>query len=228
VPAISIDNSTRVSLQEFIINGNGPNAKTEVIECTFSYCAFSGNTVQGGANGVDIVSGARASLNGDVLQNNVSGAGIFVGQNTLVQAIGVTTQSNEQGASVGGGFLQINSSKVQNNGGDGIVVSLGGTANLSTSTITGNRGNGISVVGHSTIQLGFAGNGNGGPGSSVTNNSGVGILVKDLSFANFPGGVTNVVSGNEGGKDVICSPQFPATRGALTNFGGGTTNCTEP
>ena len=96
-----------------------------------------------------------------------------------------------------------------------------------TSTVTGNGGNGINVIGHSTLQLGFGGNGNGGPGSSITNNSGAGIMVKDLSFANFLDGVTNVVTGNGGAKDVICNPQFPATRG-VTNIGGGTTNCIEP
>jgi Putative Ig domain len=225
-PALSIDNSTRVSVQGFIINGNGPNAKTEAIDCTFSYCAFSGNTVQGGADGVDVFRGARASFNGDVLQNNTSGAGIFVGQNAFVLATSVTSQINGQGANVVGGFLQTNSSMVQNNSGDGIVVNLGGTANLFTSTVTGNLGNGISLVGHSTLQLGLAGNGTGAPGSSLTNNSGAGILIMDLSFANFPNGVTNVVSGNGGSKDVICRGQYPATRGAnTTNLGGGTTNC---
>ncbi|HEV2521679.1 MAG TPA: right-handed parallel beta-helix repeat-containing protein [Candidatus Acidoferrales bacterium] len=225
-PALSIDNSTRVSVQGFTINGNGPNAQTEAIDCTFSYCAFSGNTVQGGSDGVDVFRGARASFQGDVLQNNNNGAGIFVGQHGFVLAIGVTSKGNGQGANVAGGFLQINSSTVQNNFGLGIVVRLGGTVNMFASTVAGNGGNGINVVGHSTFQLGFGGNG--GPGSSITNNSGAGIMVKDLSFANFPDGVTNVVKSNLGGTDVVCSPQFPATRGALTNIGGGTTNCVEP
>jgi parallel beta helix pectate lyase-like protein len=228
-PAISIDNSTRVSVQGFIINGNGPNAQTEAIDCTFSYCAFSGNTVQGGSDGVDVFRGARASFSGDVLQNNNNGAGIFVGQNAFVLTIGLTTQKNGQGANVAGGFLQINNSTVQNNVGAGIVVRLGGTVNMFTSTVTENGGIGINVTGHSTLQLGFGGNGNGGPGSSVTHNTGSGIVVKDLSFVNFPDGVTNVVKNNGGTKDVKCSPQFPATRGAnVTNLGGGTTDCVEP
>jgi hypothetical protein len=53
-------------------------------------------------------------------------------------------------------------------------------------------------------------------------------MVKDLSFGNFPAGVSNVVKNNPGGTDVLCSPQFPATRGALANIGGGVTNCVEP
>jgi hypothetical protein len=212
-------------VQGFIINGNGSNAQTEAIDCTFSYCAFSGNTIQGGSDGVDVFNGARASFHGDVLQNN-NGAGIAVARNGFVLANGVTSQGNGQGANVAGGFLQIISSAVQNNFGPGIVVRLNGTVNMFTSTVTGNAGNGINVIGHSTLQLGFPGNG--GPGSSVMSNSGAGIMVKDLSFTNFPEGVFNVVKSNLGGTDVVCNPQFPATRGAITNIGGGTTNCVEP
>jgi hypothetical protein len=222
---ISIDKSTRVSVHGFTINGNGPNAQTEVIDCTFSYCAFSGNTIQGGSDGVDVFRGARASFHGDVIQNNNNGAGIFVGQNGFVLANGLTTQRNGQGANVGGGFLQINNGTVQNNLGAGIVVRLNGTVNMFTSNVTGNGGNGINVFGHSTLQLGSGG---GAIGSSITNNSGAGVVVKDLSFANFPDGVSNIVKSNLGGADVICSPQFPATRGALANIGGGSTNCVEP
>ncbi len=222
---ISIDNSARVSVQGFTINCNGPNAQTEVIDCTFSYCAFSGNTVQGGIDGVDVFRGARASFHGDVLQNNNNGAGIFVGQNGFVLANGLTTQGNGQGANVAGGFLQINNSTVQNNFGPGIIVHLNGTVNMFTSTVTGNGSNGINVIGHSTLQVGSP---RGVTGSSITNNTGAGIVIKDLSFANFQNGVSTVVKSNLGGTDVLCSPQFPATRGALTNIGGGTTNCVEP
>src|SRR5258708_4905885 len=141
---VSIDSSTRVPVQGFTINGNGPNAQTEVIDCTFSYCAFSGNTLQGGSDGVDVFRGARAFFQGDVLQNNNNGAGIFVGQNAFVLANGVTLQRNGQGANVAGGFLQINNSTVQNNFGPGIVVRLNGTVNMIVPTVTGNGGNGIS------------------------------------------------------------------------------------
>jgi hypothetical protein len=64
-----------------------------------------------------------------------------------------------------------------------------------------------------------------GPGA-ITANSGVGVAVSDLSFALFTGGTT--VTGNASGTDVLCLPQFPATRGALANIGGGITNCVEP
>jgi hypothetical protein len=226
VSVISIDNSTRVSVKGFTVNGSGPNAQTEVIDCTFSLCTFSANTVQGGSDGIDVFRGARASLNGDVFQDNVNGAGIFVGQSGFALAIAVTLQRNGTGASVsGGGFLQLNKSTIQNNSGPGIQVHDNGMANLSASIVTGNAGNGINVLRKSSLALGFAGGAN---GSSITNNAGAGVLVKDLSFANFPDGAGNVVKNNLGGTDVLCSVQFPATRGALTNIGGGVTNCVEP
>jgi hypothetical protein len=62
--------------------------------------------------------------------------------------------------------------------------------------------------------------------ATVSANRGSGVLVKDLSFAFF--GLGGNVTGNLGGTDVVCSPQFPGTRGALKNIGGGTTNCVEP
>jgi hypothetical protein len=35
------------------------------------------------------------------------------------------------------------------------------------------------------------------------------------------------ITGNHGAFDVVCQPQFSATRGARVNIGGGTTNCVE-
>ena len=61
--------------------------------------------------------------------------------------------------------------------------------------------------------------------TSVTGNGDSGVVVRDLSFAGFS---ASNVTGNLSGTDVICQPQFPATRGALTDIGGGTTNCVEP
>ena len=62
---------------------------------------------------------------------------------------------------------------------------------------------------------------------SITGNGGAGVRLGDLSFSFFDAGN---VTGNLGGTDVVCGPQFSATRGALpaSNIGGGTTNCSEP
>jgi hypothetical protein len=60
---------------------------------------------------------------------------------------------------------------------------------------------------------------------TMIGNGSNGVVVRDLSFAKFS---TSNVTGNLSGTDVNCKPQFPATRGALTDIGGGTTNCVEP
>lgn len=219
---ISIDDSTRVFLQGFTINGSGGD---NAIDCVDSNCSFARNTVQGAASTGVFVSRARVSFSGDVIQD-VAGDGMFVGFNASVQADGVTIQRNA-GAGINGvsGSLLITNSTVQNNAGNGISVLQNAIAALNHTTVTGNGGHGISVVANSALQVGFFGT---PVGSSITANQGAGVFVRDLSFVRFTLGVPNVVKNNLGAADVMCSPQFPATRGALTNIGGGTTNCVEP
>ncbi|HEY0723030.1 MAG TPA: hypothetical protein VGD41_03355, partial [Pyrinomonadaceae bacterium] len=60
--------------------------------------------------------------------------------------------------------------------------------------------------------------------SAITNNGQVGVLIDDLSMVTFSG---DAVTGSGGGTDVVCNPQFSATRGTA-DIGGGTTNCVEP
>jgi hypothetical protein len=222
-----INNSTGVTVQGFTINGN-PNAQNEMIDCDTSNCTFTRNTVQGGGyDGID-VNGAHAFFFNDTFQDLGTGpaqfvpaAGIFIGAGSEGFARGVIIQRvTGDGVKVNGGVLQLVSSTVQNNTGNGITVKLNGYAGIRNrnSTITGNGGDGIDVVSHSTLQL---------TSTSITGNHGVGILVKDLSFADFAEAGPNVVKNNLGSEDVLCSPKFPVTRGALTNIGGGRTNCVE-
>lgn len=250
---VSITDSLRVSLQGFTINGSGPGDQQDGLDCITSNCFFSGNTFQNAGDSANVVRGAHAYFNGDVFQDNNGGAGLFVGNNAYVLAIGITTQRNgDAGVRIFASTLQILNSTVQNNAlagidagvnstanighstimgnaGDGIQLTDNGTASVSQTTITGNGGDGISVIDHSTLLLRAAMH----IGNSVTGNRGAGILIKDLSFARFsaPPSAPNVVTGNGGvgGTDVLCSPQFPATRGvAAIVAGGGTTNCVEP
>jgi hypothetical protein len=69
-----------------------------------------------------------------------------------------------------------------------------------------------------------------GGGNLITGNRDYGIFLFDLSFATFDPG--NNITGNNtnagNALDVACFRQYTATRGALANIGGGTTNCVEP
>jgi len=85
-------------------------------------------------------------------------------------------------------------------------------------TVTGNTFNGVVVVSQSAADL--------ESDNVITGNGQSGILVKDVSFAEFR--LPSTITGNGSGLDVACLPQSPATRGSLTNIGGGITNCVEP
>ena len=63
-------------------------------------------------------------------------------------------------------------------------------------------------------------------GSVVTANALAGVVVGDVSFANF---FSDSITGNMN-VDVACAPQFSATRGALTEIEKieEYTNCVEP
>ena len=215
---IDIFDSRRVLLNGFSING-GANG---VVCSDASLCRFSGNTVQGSSGYGVIVASSQATLNGDSMQNN-AGRGLSIINGGIVDATSVTLQGN----------------------GDGIVLNTRGTLTLSNSSVNGNQGFGIKAMTSSTSRLlgGVTVTANGADGvillqssqaklenllgvNMVTNNGGAGITLADLSFASFA--PTTVVTGNSGGTDVVCTPQFSATRGALTNLAGGTTNCVEP
>jgi hypothetical protein len=123
-----------------------------------------------------------------------------------------------------GAYLVATGSSVLNNGSDGsagIVATDHSTLRLISCTVIGNGAAGVDLQHGSEAQF----NAYVGP-STVTANTGVGVVVRDLSFAFF--GQGNNITGNLGGTDVLCTPQFSATRGAFTNIGGGTTNCVEP
>ena len=100
------------------------------------------------------------------------------------------------------------------------VASDHSTLRLVSCTITGNGGNGVRLQHNADARF----DNYVGP-TTITGNGGSGVTVGDLSFALFG---PSTITGNLGGTDVLCSPQFPATRGALSNIGGGATNCVEP
>jgi hypothetical protein len=182
--AVGINDSQRVTVQGFTINGavgigNG------------SSCNFSGNTIVG-PDGVSLFR-SQAYFQGDVIQ----GGPLAVLNASSVGAIGLTVQG---------------SSDV------GIQVRFGSFLRLEGGLVTASAGDGIAVGGGSSLLL--------APGNSINNNAGAGVSVGEVSFAQFRAG--NVVTGNGGSSDVVCGPQFSATRGAVSHIGGGTTNCVEP
>ena len=104
-----------------------------------------------------------------------------------------------------------------NNGEAGIAVTEHSGLRLSAGQVRRNAGDGVLADSASEVRI---------TDTAITGNGAAGVSVGDLSYAGFPTSAT--VIGNLGGTDVLCGGQFSATRGALTNIGGGTTNCVEP
>lgn len=219
---ITIGDSQRVSIQGLTINGGGFG-----VACwDHSLCRFSGNTIQGaGGSGVIVTDGSHAIFNGDIIQNN-AGVGVDLFSASEVRMSGATIQGNRSFAAAFvrlDSYFDIHETTIQDNLGTGVLVGNHGTMRLIGSTISSNLGNGIVVTGNSLLQVGAGG----APGhNTIQLNGGSGVVLSDLSFGSFISG--QIVTGNASGLDVACNPQFPATRGARTNIGGGITNCKEP
>jgi hypothetical protein len=220
---IDVFDTHEFSLQGFTISGGSAG-----VNCAdFSLCRFSGNTFQSAAGpGVD-VRRSRASFQGDVIQNN-GGRGLNILSAGTAVLVGVTIRNNAAaGAAAFFGSSLIASNLVsQNNGGaGGIRISDHSNLRLIDSTLTANLGSGVWLDSSSEAEFEDSTTLN-----LISGNGGSGVALGDLCFANFQGAdqITGNNLGNPGAVDVYCAPQFSATRGALANIGGGTTNCTEP
>jgi hypothetical protein len=216
---IDVFDTHEFSMQGFTVNGGSIGVACADI----SLCRFSGNTVQGSAGDGIAVLRSRVTLQGDTLQNN-AGRGLALINGSLGTAIGVTIQGNAaDGAIANVGSTLIASNVIsQNNGGSGIRIGNHSTMRLIDSTLTGNPGAGVLI--DSGSEGNFVTN---ITGNVITGNASPGVLLRDLSFGAFVG-ADHITGNNPGGFDVFCGPQFSATRGALTNIGGGLTNCFEP
>lgn len=147
-----------------------------------------------------MVAGAQATVIGELIQNN-GAAGAFAGFGSNLRLFGST---------------------ILNNGGFGVRVLQHGTARIGDSTIQGNGLDGLLVE-----SAGQASVGNEGVGTTITGNGGAGVRITNLSMVVFVG--PDTITGNHGGADVVCQPQFSATRGVFTDVVGATiVNCIEP
>jgi hypothetical protein len=123
-------------------------------------------------------------------------------------------QSNgAEGVSIRPGtyFEAFNSSFLNN--GVGIRAGIA-TLLLNSVTITGSVGNGVTLLGSASAT--FAGS------TTITGNGGIGVYLEDGAFAGF---ISANITGNLGGTDIVCAPQFPITH--FVERTGGITNCVE-
>ena len=225
--------NTRVTISAMTINGN---VNTDAVDCyDNAYCHLVDNTIQGGYDAVGIYKTARGVVAGGVLQNNFA-TGIQVsGEATIV---GVTIQGNPTGVNVTRGgratvgiadpvFDQVPAVTqllVVNNG-IGIFVGEGAELRCGGCTIRNNSSDGIHADVSAAISVtpSFVYFDGAFLQSTITNNSGVGVYVGDLSSATFTG-QTSVNS--NGQPDIACNSVTAVTRGAIAAAGGTAhTNC---
>jgi hypothetical protein len=213
LPVVDIEDSQKVTLQGFTINGG-----VQGILCnTASVCYLSGNKIQGsgqgpGRFGVNVVRGSRAFLESNVIQNWARGA--FISGSAEVFSSNDVFQSNGGSAIavLNRSYFESSNSSLDNNG---VGIEAGGSGVfLGGGSISGNGSDGVRVLAASEAIF---------SGPTITANGGVGVQVVDGSFAAF---LAASITGNRGGLDVDCEPQFPIAR--LVDRTGGITNCVEP
>ena len=208
LPVVDIEDSQRVTLQGFTINGGDRG----IVCNTASLCHLTGNTIQGpGHFGVNVLRASRAFLESNVIQN--WGRGSFISDGAQVFSSNDVFQGNPGSAIVvlGSVFESVNSTF--NNNGDGIEAGGGGLG-INGGSVSGNSGIGVRLLGN--VSAGFQ-------GPTITGNGGVGVHLEDGAFAGF---LSANITGNLGGLDIECAPKFPITR--FVDRTGGITNCVEP
>ncbi len=210
LPVVDIEDSQRVSLQGFTINGGAQG----ILCSTASLCYLTGNTIQGAVGyGFWVGRGSHAFLESNVIQNN-GFLGANVDDGSQMFSSNDIFQSNELGVALGGGayFVASNSSFLNN--GVGILAAAANLL-LHGGTISGSIGNGVTLLGGSIVVF--------RDGATITGNGGNGVHLEDASFAGFQ---SATVTGNLSGLDVDCAPQFTITHFVART--GGITNCVEP
>jgi hypothetical protein len=207
LPVVDIEDSQKVTLQGFTINGGAQG----ILCSTASLCYLTDNTIQGpGHFGINVIKGSRAFLESNVIQDWDRGA--FLDSGGQVFSSDDVFQSNGGSALVilAAAYFESLNSKFDNNG---VGIDAGGTLTLRGGTISGNSSDGIRLLSGKAVFL----------GPTITGNGGVGVHLEDGAFAGF---LAASITGNLSGLDVDCEPQFPITR--FIDRTGAITNCVEP
>jgi hypothetical protein len=220
---ISIQDSRDVAVNSFTINaGSDGVSGANGISCgDFSTCRISGNIIQGATSGAGfLVAGeAGATIDGDTLQNNGFGLQVLSGSRVASRGQGgaagrpFASHGNARGVDLRRGAFAYIIAVIENNS-IGVDVRWHSTLELASSSISGNGNVGALVREGSFARF---------TSSTISGNNGGGVVYSDLSMGDFAG---TTVSGNGGNIDVVCNPQYSATRGVAST--GGTTTCVEP
>lgn len=164
---------------------NGPDAGLNTIVIRGLGITIRGFTITGGSRGIQVGRGGEATINANLIEST-GGQGIQVFDGAVARILNNTIQNNpEHGIFVVGtsvadiGITNADqtvpdTNTIQNNGGDGILVSRGSSARIVGNLISNNIGTGISVDSNSVADTGSNTiNANGDHGIHVLRNSSV-------------------------------------------------------
>ena len=190
---------------------NGPNPASNTILVAGRNITIRGFTVTGGRNGIAVIRGGMALIDGNTIQG-ADENGINVAQHSFAGILRSTIQDNRDAgirlldaSAARIGFMDLAQpaagNAVRRNGAAGVLVQGSSGASLAANDISGNRGAGIAVRGGSHADLSDNQiNGNGSDAVAVAQNSFV--QLGDLPGLLNPPNDTSVLNAGVG---VSCS-----------------------
>ena len=137
VPVVDIEDSQKVTLQGFTINGGAQG----ILCSTASLCYLTGNRIQGpGGFGINVIKGSRTFLESNVIED--WGRGAFLDSGGQVFSSNDIFQRNGGSALVilAAAYFESLNSKFDNNG---VGIDAGGTLTLRGGTVSGNSSDGL-------------------------------------------------------------------------------------
>ncbi len=242
------ENKHRLTLDgQGIVSINGPDTTFATVSVRGRAITIKGFTITGGQNGVNIMRGGTAIIDGNTIQSTGSN-GINVFSHSFARIVNNTIQNNPaSGINVNEnsfariGFLEgddmvATPNTIQNNGANGIGVFRSSNARIIANTISTNTGNGVFVnsVSHADIASNTI-DGNTGDGILVGRNSGV-DLGRDTGDTIFDLPNSTTIGSENGGFGIRCfiNSYMDGRQGTLNgasgdvNFTGGCINSLMP
>jgi len=214
IPAHLSDITLR-GVNEAIVQGVDP--AQSVISIRGRGITVSGLSVTGGPEGIQVVDGGFAWINGNTIRLN-SAEGISVNSNSTARIWNNVIENNGGGVTVGNnssaliGAPNVNDpapspNAIRNNLGNGVTVSGSSLGRIVGNTITGNRGgSGVAVSRGSQAEV---------SGNNISANVGVGINVIENSTVRLAagGGILAIPNSTD--------DAFPNSLYGVACFGGG-------
>jgi hypothetical protein len=218
LPVIQVQRTTNFLLNGFAIRGGGGPLNAAIYCIWASTCYLSRNNVQSpGHVAINTGFGSFISLDHDTLEQSL--IGLFL-HSSRAELVTVTVRNNTYVGidALENAFVAVAFSSTIDHNFGGLLVTDHSTVEIDDSSITNNRFSGVVLQSASEARFGTVTN----TGTTINGNGANGVVIDDLSFANFEARNTAVVN-NAGNVDVVCQGHFSAlSRNAVLV---GTTNC---